>query len=62
MCIRDRDKLTLREGWQNMSSLYIQEKTEYCYTSRSTYLSLIHIYQMPFSSDGDEETRLPSGM
>lgn len=32
-----QDKLTLREGWQNMSSLYIQEKTEYCYTSRSTY-------------------------
>ena len=23
-----QDKLTLREGWQNMSSLYIQEKTE----------------------------------
>lgn len=32
-----QDRLTFREGWQNMSSLYIQEKTEYYYTSRSTY-------------------------
>lgn len=32
-----QDRLTLREGWQNISSRYEQEKAEYSYTSRSAY-------------------------
>ena len=30
-------KLTERSGWQNISSFYIQEKTEYLYSSRTSY-------------------------
>lgn len=30
-------RLTLRRGWQNISSRYDQEKTEYLYTSRTSY-------------------------
>lgn len=32
-----QSRLTERSGWQNISSYYEQEKTEYSYTSRSTY-------------------------
>lgn len=32
-----QSRLTRRSGWQNISSLYNQEKTEYLYTSRSAY-------------------------
>lgn len=32
-----QSRLTERTGWQNISSLYEQEKTEYSYTSRSAY-------------------------
>ncbi|MEA5005137.1 MAG: outer membrane beta-barrel protein [Rikenellaceae bacterium] len=31
------NRYTLREGWQNISALYNQEKREYLYSSRSTY-------------------------
>lgn len=31
------NRYTERRGWQNISSLYIQEKAEYIYGSRSTY-------------------------
>ncbi len=31
------DKYTERDGWQNISSLYIQKKAEYNYSSRTTY-------------------------
>lgn len=34
----DQDRLTERTGWQNISSRYDQEKTEYLYNSRSTYV------------------------
>lgn len=40
-----QNKLTMREGWQNISSLYNQEKTEYNYSARTTYngqLSAVH--------------------
>lgn len=33
-----QDRLTERTGWQNISSRYDQEKTEYLYNSRSTYV------------------------
>lgn len=33
-----QDRLTLRTGWQNISSRYDQEKTEYLYNSRVTYV------------------------
>lgn len=32
-----QSRLTERRGWQNISSLYHQEKTEYIFTSRSSY-------------------------
>ncbi|MEG1612005.1 MAG: TonB-dependent receptor [Alistipes sp.] len=32
-----QDKYTFREGWQNISSLYNQQKAEYYYSSRTTY-------------------------
>lgn len=32
-----QSRLTQRTGWQNISSFYEQEKTEYSYTSRSSY-------------------------
>ena len=32
-----QDRYTAREGWQNISSLYVQRKAEYLYTSRTTY-------------------------
>lgn len=32
-----QDRLTLRSGWQNISSRYDQEKTEYAYNARSVY-------------------------
>jgi outer membrane receptor for ferrienterochelin and colicin len=32
-----RDRYTFREGWQNISSLYRQEKAEYLYSSRTSY-------------------------
>lgn len=32
-----QDKYTFREGWQNISSHYDQQKSEYYYSSRSTY-------------------------
>jgi TonB-dependent receptor len=32
-----RNRYTFREGWQNISSLYRQEKAEYLYSSRMTY-------------------------
>ena len=31
------NRYTIREGWQNISALYNQEKREYLYSSRSTY-------------------------
>lgn len=35
------NRYTLREGWQNISALYNQEKREYLYSSRSTYSSQV---------------------
>lgn len=32
-----QSRYTFREGWQNISSLYRQQKAEYLYTSRGTY-------------------------
>lgn len=32
-----KNRYTTREGWQNVSSKYIQEKEEYIYSSRTTY-------------------------
>lgn len=32
-----QDKYTFREGWQNISSLYNQQKAEYYHSSRTTY-------------------------
>ena len=32
-----RDRYTYRDGWQNISSYYEQQKEEYLYNSRSTY-------------------------
>lgn len=32
-----QDRYTFREGWQNISSLYNQQKAEYLYSSRSSY-------------------------
>ena len=32
-----RDRYTYRDGWQNISSRYEQQKEEYLYSSRSTY-------------------------
>jgi hypothetical protein len=32
-----RNRYTFREGWQNISSLYRQEKAEYLYSSRMSY-------------------------
>lgn len=34
----DQDRLTERSGWQNISSRYDQEKTEFLYNSRNTYV------------------------
>lgn len=31
------NRYTYREGWQNISSLYVQQKSEYLYSSRSSY-------------------------
>ena len=33
----DKDRYTTREGWQNISAMYIQEKQEYFTSSRTTY-------------------------
>ncbi len=35
--IMGKNRYTLREGWQNVSARYNQEKQEYLYTSRQTY-------------------------
>lgn len=35
--ILGKNRYTEREGWQNVSAKYIQEKREYLYTNRSTY-------------------------
>ena len=37
--ILGKNRYTTREGWQNVSALYNQEKYEYLYTSRLTYTS-----------------------
>lgn len=36
-----KNRYTTREGWQNVSQKYIQEKQEYIYTNRTTYTSQI---------------------
>ena len=33
----DKERYTTREGWQNISAMYIQEKQEYFNSSRTTY-------------------------
>lgn len=35
--ILGKNRYTTREGWQNVSAKYIQEKQEYLYTNRTTY-------------------------
>lgn len=32
-----QNRYTFRDGWQNISSLYLQEKAEYLYSSRTSY-------------------------
>lgn len=32
-----KNRYTIRNGWQNISALYMQEKSEYLYSSRTTY-------------------------
>ncbi|MFA5641312.1 MAG: outer membrane beta-barrel protein [Bacteroidales bacterium] len=36
--LHGKNRYSTREGWQNVSALYLQEKYEYLYTSRSNYL------------------------
>jgi outer membrane receptor for ferrienterochelin and colicin len=39
--IQGRDRYTFRDGWQNISARYSQEKEEYYYTSRGAYTGQI---------------------